>query len=293
VDAALCNFLPIRARRAKLGLAGNSGTAPEWYEIFLGDGKLVGETADRIQTTFDKATGKLVHRQLHHASDVVLPNGQKGRQITIDLRDKDQIPKIIQRERKRHNLPPLSDEQLAIEAQNFTAKTIERPLVMVNLEASFAYLQHAMLKIVYELAFLWLGESYLDDPLAAKLRAAVISKDLASADEYAANIFDARECKVFSDFWTPHEGHHLAYASLVAGKVIVAIRVFDLYAAGVIVSEEPDRYFRNHSDLTKLGFLAIDSVSGKTIHTPFETESRRIAEMMTAERRKPPFADPL
>lgn len=71
VDAALCDFLPVRARRAKLGLAGNSGVVPEWYELFLGDAKLVGEAAGRIQTTFDKGTGKLNHRQLHHAEDAV------------------------------------------------------------------------------------------------------------------------------------------------------------------------------------------------------------------------------
>lgn len=210
VDAALCDFLPVRARRAILGLAGNSGTTPEWYELFLGDANLMGEAAGRIQTTFDKATGKLVHRRLHHAEDIILPNGLKARQITVDLTDKDQIPKIIQRERKRHGLSPLSDEQLAIEAQNFTVKTIEQPLVQMTIQASFAYLQHAILKIAYELAFLWLGETYLDDPLAVKLRAAIMSTDLASADAYVASTFDAKESGVFNNFWIPHEAHHLA-----------------------------------------------------------------------------------
>src|SRR5208283_287318 len=99
VDAALSDFFPIRMRRAKLELAGNKDEPPTWHEMFLGEAKLIGQTADRVQTTFNKATGTLDTRQLYHAVDVVMPDGKKSRQITLDARDKGQIPKIIQRER--------------------------------------------------------------------------------------------------------------------------------------------------------------------------------------------------
>lgn len=293
VDAALCDFLPVRARRAKLGLAGNSGVVPEWYEILLGDATVVGEAAGRIQTTFDKDTGKLSHRQLHHAANVVLPSGQKVRQITVDARDKDQIPKIIRRERQRHNLRPLSEEELEAETNKYTERTVQTPVIMKSLQVSFAYVQHAVLKIVYELAFLWLGEAYLDDPLAAKLRAAVMSSDLDAVDPYAGNIVDAKDCVVFSNYWTPHEGHHIAYSSVLPGRIVVSVRLFDLYAAVVVVSEAPARYFQSQADMGKLKFLAIDTVSKKIIHTEFAEERHRLAMMMTLERRKPPFADPL
>jgi hypothetical protein len=110
-------------------LAGNAGATPELFEMLIGDAKLIGQTANRVQTTLNKATGKLNHRQLYHASDVVMPDGKKARQIALDGRDKDQIPKIIQRERKRHGLPPLSREEVAIEASNYETKTVENPLV--------------------------------------------------------------------------------------------------------------------------------------------------------------------
>ncbi|MHC2336995.1 HNH endonuclease [Bradyrhizobium sp. USDA 4454] len=129
VDAALGDFLPVRARRAKLGLAGNSGVVPKWYEIFLGDATLVGEAAGRIQTTFDEATGKLTHRQLHRAENVERPDGQKVRQITLHPRDKDQIPEVIRRERLRHKLRPLSDEELEAESKNFTERTVQTPII--------------------------------------------------------------------------------------------------------------------------------------------------------------------
>jgi hypothetical protein len=293
VDSALCDFLPIRARRSKLRLAGNSGVVPEWYEILLGDAKLVGEIAGRVQTTFNASTGKLDHRQLHHAANVTLPNGQKVRQVTMDLRDKDQVPKIIQRERQRHKLPPMSPEQLAVEASNYVQRSVDRPVIQKNIEVSFAYVQHAVLKIIYELAFLWLGEPYLDDPLAVQLRNAIMSPDLDSVEPYVHSIFDAKECNIFSNFWTPHEAHHLAYASVIPGKIVVSVRIFDLYAAGVIVTEEPGRYFQSQDDMAKLKFIAIDTVSKETVHTTFAEERHRLVLKMTAERRKPPFNDPL
>jgi hypothetical protein len=292
VDAALNDFFPIRIRRAKLGLAGYKGTAPAMHEIFLGDAKLIGQAANRVRTTFNKATGKLDTRQLYHASDVVMPDGKKLRQITLDERDKDQIPKIIQRERKRHGLPPLSQERLAAEAKNFTTTAVENPLVQVTLNVSFAYLRHAMIKIAYELAFLWLGESYLDDPLSVELRAAVSKPDISSTGSLSGYVGEAKECTVFN-FWTPHEAHHLAFASVLATDVIISVRVFDIYAETIVVSRERGRYLRSPADSTKLRFLAIDSVSGKTLNTPFKDEFRRLAIAMTANRRVPPFPDPL
>jgi hypothetical protein len=112
VDAALINFLPIRTRRAMLGLAGRAHEPPSQFDILLGDQKLIGPAANRIQTRLNKATGKLDIRQLLHREEVVLPDGTKALHITLDERDKDQIPKIIRRERKRRGLPALSDEAM-------------------------------------------------------------------------------------------------------------------------------------------------------------------------------------
>ena len=292
VDAALNDFLPIRTRRANLGLAGRGREPPSQFEILLGDQKLVGPDAKRIRTTLNKATGKLDIRQLYHVTDVVLPDGRKARQVTLDERDKGEIPKIIQRERKRHGLPPLSEDELSAESQKFTVTVVENPLVQVTISVSFAYLRHAMMKIAYELAFLWLGEAYLDDPLAVELREAICKDDLASTDGLAGYIGEAQPCTAFN-FWTPHEAHHLAFASVVAGDVIISVRIFDLYAAIVVVSREASRYFQGAADSSKLRFLAIDSASGRTVDTTWDDETRRMATLMSAFQRVPPFLDPL
>jgi len=108
VDSALSDFFPIRMRRANLNLAGYGGKPPAWHELLHGEAKLVGSEANRVRIAFDKASGQLDTRQLYHAANVVMPDGTKKRQITVDARDEDQIPTIIKRERKRHGLPPLT-----------------------------------------------------------------------------------------------------------------------------------------------------------------------------------------
>ncbi len=186
----------------------------------------------------------------------------------------------------------MSDQDLAAEAGNLTVNSIKNPLVHVTIPVSFAYLRHAMMKIAYELAFLWFGDAYLDDPLAIDLRNSILKADLASTDGLVGYVGEAKPCTAFK-FWTPHEAHHLAYSSIVADALIVAVRVFDLYAAAVVVSRRTQHYFRTTADASKLRFLAIDSVSGKTVDTTFDNETCRLAEEMTAHGRIPPFPDPL
>ena len=292
VDGALNNFLPIRVRRAELGLAGNSGEPPLMFEILTGEQTLVGEKANRIRTTWNRKTGKLDHKLHHHAEDIITADGKKARSVTIDARDKDQIPTIIQRERKRHGLPPLSEEMLAVEASKFTISTVDNLVIKTDISVSFAFLRHAVMKIAYELAFRWLGESYLDDQLAIELRQAILRNDLASTDSFIGYADWAEPCTAFQ-FWTPHRAHHLAYATVVADSVIVAARVFDIYAVAIFVSREAGRYVKNGADVAKLPFLAIDAASGKTIETTFGAERHRIACEMSKHGRTPPFPDPL
>ena len=295
VDAALCDYLPIRVRRAELGLAGNASAPPGRFELLEGVVSLVGSNGGWLRVTYDEATKKLDLRRLYQASDVVTPDGQKVREIIIDERDKDQIPKIIQRERKRHGLPPLSSEELAAQVSSYAANSIENPTVNMNIRVSFRYLRHAMFKIAYELAFLWLGETYLDDPLAVELRTAICSPDFASTDRFAGFIGDASQCEPFSHCWTPHQAHHLALSNVVAGNVLIGVRIFDLYAAHVPVSREAARYFGDPAALqTELRFLALDAVSGKIIDTTMAEETHRLVTMMLASGTFPPPApDPL
>jgi hypothetical protein len=294
VDSALSDFLPIRQRRAELGLEGNSEAAPFPFEMLLGVATLADHPERRIQTKYNAATGKLDHRLLHHAANVVMPDGRKVRQISIDARDGDQIPTIIQRERKRHGMPPLSQDELAIEVAKAmqNVSTTSNLVIRKDLSVSFAFLRHAMMKIAYELAFLWLGESYLDDPLAQQIRKAICAPDLASTDGIPAYTGEFKGCKPL-EYWTSHPAHHLACATtLLDRQIVFAIRIFDIQAAVLAVSNEPARYLQMPND-PKLRFVVINSITGEMWNTSFAEEQQRLGRAMTAAGRPPPFPDPL
>jgi hypothetical protein len=164
---------------------------------------------------------------------------------------------------------------------------------------SFAFLRHAMMKIAYELAFLWLGESYLDDPVAEELRTAICTPDLASTDGIPGYVGEAKDCKPL-EIWTAHPAHHLAYATtLLDRQIVVAVRIFDIWAAVLAVSNDPERHLKMPNypvpNDPKLRFVVIESVSGQTLETSFAEEQQRLVQAGIATGRfaLPPFPDPL
>lgn len=76
-DSALCDFLPVRQRRAELELAGNAKAPPAPLEMLTGIASLAGQPEERIATRYDAATGKLDHRLLHQVADVVTLDGKR------------------------------------------------------------------------------------------------------------------------------------------------------------------------------------------------------------------------
>jgi hypothetical protein len=288
VDAALNDSFAVRARRSDLGLAGNSGKVPPFYELLIGKHKLAADRERHVKLTFDEATGKLDMRALHHASNVIMPDGTKVRRIIVDARDKSEIPKIIQRERKRHGLPPLSEEQIVAEVEKAAQNsvTVENPQLLIELSANFAYVRHALVKIAYELAFLWLGEPYLDDPSAAELRMAICDPDIASTNGIPGYIGDAGGCEVLK-IWAADKTHHLALANALADEqgIVIAVRIFDIHAAVIRVTKDAARYLSGPDANTKLRFLAIEPKSGNMLDVPLMQELDRIASLMVESQR--------
>jgi hypothetical protein len=116
---------------------------------------------------------------LYHATETELGEGVKQRQIVIDAKDGDQLGTIIQRERKRAGFEPLSEEELRAQVEIILAagvQTVEKPELHHEIKIDIAEFRKGLLKIAYELAFIWLGESYLDDPMAARLRDVILSR---------------------------------------------------------------------------------------------------------------------
>ena len=114
---------------------------------------------------------------------------------------------------KRRTLERSSSERFGAKAvrrsprQSFKAKiaelkdqmrTLEQPSVRHDLKVDLVKYHNAILKIAYEFAWLWLGDAYLEDPVAVKLR----RKILENADEQIGGVIQIGTTVPFDTMWT-------------------------------------------------------------------------------------------
>lgn len=284
VDVALSDNFLVRAHRARLNLTGNSGKIPAMHEMMLGVGRLANHPEQRVEITFDERTQQPILKALHHASDVIMPDGTMARHIIVDEKDAGDLRKIIQRERKRHGVSPLSDQALQEEIEKFKSnmRIINNPVILLEKTLDFSFVRHAMIKIAYELAFLWLGEDYLDDPSSSELREAVFSNNPNSTDKLPAYVADAEGFQAFK-LWPASETEHLAYAFAGEDGIAIAVRVFNIHAAFVWVTKQTARFLSDAMTDQKLRFIRIDALTGKIKNIPIREEFMHIAAEMVSK----------
>jgi hypothetical protein len=132
-----------------------------------------------------------------------------------------------------------------------------------------------LLKIAYELAFIWLGDSYLDDPMAAKLRDVVLSR----SDEQTAALKARIElgCDIEPvRFWSQDKDCHVAYNSVAGTDIVVCLKIFDTFSAVVVVSKQKDRYVNGQFDEKVIRFIYLDPVSRSNRQCSFIEEMGRL-----------------
>ncbi len=157
---------------------------------------------------------------------------------------------------------------------------IKNPSVNIKKNYKSCYLRHALIKIAYELAFLWFGESYLDDPSAIELRAAICDPDITSTDGLRGYVGDAENCDAFK-LWSSDTAHHLAYVHFGGSDgIAINVRIFDIYAAVIWATRDAARYLAGNDFETKLRFLEINPVGGNMRHTSVSVEITRLVQLM-------------
>lgn len=283
VDAGLTDNVLMVLRRSQLGLVGNSGKVPDPFSTIFRHGTLAERPDHRVVVQFNPKERKLDVRLLHHESTVTLADGREVKQILVDASDAASLRKILQRERKRAGLPPATPEELEKELANVERRTLEHPSVKHSVEINEGGLRRGILKIVYALAFLWLGEEYLDDPIATQLRAAILTGEERSLGDIRGEITGAQDCDAFH-FWSPNKDMHFAYTTCTEQGIVLCVRIFDFAAARIIVAADPRMYVTAGRADSRLRFLAIDPRTRQMMETPFIREMGRIAQTMIASR---------
>jgi septum formation topological specificity factor MinE len=260
VDSLLSNHLLVTLSRSRLGLAGNSGTVPEPVLELLKDGHLASDPDQPVRLTV-APDGKIEPRLIFRKERLV-ENGLEIDRITLDAREaRRRLPTILARDRKRQGLPPLAPAEMEeeidrlVETRQPISNSTIRGQVAIDLEAPV----RALVKIVYELAFLWLGEAYLDDPMGEILRKVILE----GADPTQAGV--RGRCRAgLLDFLKPWSGEgdsHVAVATSSDQAILISLKVFNAFSIALVVSLEAGRY-RAEGPRWPGRFLQIDTATG-------------------------------
>jgi hypothetical protein len=101
---------------------------------------------------------------------------------------------------------------------------------------------------------MWLGECYLDDPMAANLRSVVLN----GVDPESIGIRGIIQpgCEVGAlRLWAPDKNCHVAYSSVVEGSAMITLKIFDVFSAVIVVSEDATKYARGQFDPSVIRFV--------------------------------------
>lgn len=268
-DAPLVNSLPVRMARNLHKIKGGSEKLPEVF----GEGVLDDETEQRVRVTTDPNTGAIDVR-LHPK----ITSGTKGDEIRIDARDIHRLPTIVARLRKRRGLPELTDEQLQDEIARLMSVAERGQITGVPVKHSklvdtreFA---RGLAKIAYQLGHRYLGEAYLEDPVAANLRNYVTGKGDHSSTRGKV-LFGSGADEFPFRMWADDKTRHIAFITKAESGVAAGIRIFDVYNAVFPLSDSATRYPATTASEPHGYFISIDPVTGSSTESTFAEEVAR------------------
>jgi len=287
-DAPLVEHPLVLLRRWQLSIPDRNGETPDAIGKILKFGVLADDPSQRYRLTTDKTTREPKIELLHGEKAVALPDGGWAKQVSIDAVDlkaaKKKLETILQRERQRHKLPSLTPGELEIQVTVILAQkpqTLLNPTINTIVKMDGFGFNLGLLKIAYEIAFRWLGECYLVDPYAEKIRAILRA---ASREDAISAIGQIRY-----DSATPHEGssppflpwrddvnEHIAYLRMNGDSLVMFVRVFDCVSCSVQVTESCEQYARGQLDPSVIRFIGINATSRQTRETSYIDEIGRL-----------------
>jgi hypothetical protein len=271
VDRLLNEHIAVLLKRNQLGIKSRHGRTPDWHDIF-GLASMADDPDQRVRLVQDKETGQIKPMLLYKESRVKTEDGGEQISIVLDAAHSYEIGKIILRARQRVGLPALSDVELKQQIQETVRMgTIEQPAVLHTLAVDVWHYQRAICKIVYELAWLWLGDSYLDDPTAIKLRNVILQ---GTEENVRGQIRIGCNTPPFDKLWVDEPMSHIGLCMAAGPMISIGVRVFDVMCGMVTVTEIPDRY----PDFVSGEFCCCDPQTGTSRDSSLPRELHRLIQ---------------
>jgi hypothetical protein len=279
-DARVSNHPLVLLARSQLGIAGKRGGIPDPFRDVFRIGALADDPTQRVRASLPEREGESLQIELlYNRSVKKLEDGSEAIQIAIDACNEDQITTIIQRERGRAGMAPLAEDELRAAIQGATHGRIEQPWVRYKVPVDIEEYKRGVAKIVYELAWHWLGDRYLDDPIAVALRNVITGPELVS--ECAAGLGIRGSMTLGADAlplvpWKHNPNVHIGLAMRTGDHVTVAVRIFSCMCGLIQVSDNASTYAEfapvNHDGR----FIEIEPRSGATRECSLANEISRL-----------------
>jgi hypothetical protein len=269
IDVHLTDHFLVKARRFELGLAGKSGKIPNPIE----HGESVDLPKSKMTYEFDKqGMPKSLHIERKVEKEQLEDGGQRV-SISIDTKDKDELPGIVNKILVRSGYHPMFKDE--IEKCYKTVK-IEHPGMIVSAKIDLLNFKRAFLKMAYELAWLWLGPAYLEDPVGSVIRGCIMDKSRNGEweDKYEINgSVNITDHMLNLPMWKSETNSHIAFMSRDGNCISCYIRVFQVMDGVLKVTMDSSRYpgFEDR-------FYSVDPVTKEIRNSTFIDEIARIAK---------------
>jgi len=245
VDCLLTDHPLALMMRQRYGITGKSGKIPPvlregTMEVADGEG---GTREVKVHMKSDPATGSLVPSIIPSIIEKAI--GDDGtRTFSGVFATEAEARKWLQRELQRGGLTPATDADFQELFQRMKQpQTAENPRVNFEQRIDTISIRRPLLKIAYELAWFWLGDAWLQDPVAKKIRKvmrASASGTLPIRGEIS--LFGSAQVQglVKNMHIEPHE--HLGLVMRTGGRLALFVTAFNTFCSTTLVSDQPERY---------------------------------------------------
>lgn len=238
-DAPIGNHLLVAMRRSELSLPGYGGKIPDPLKAMLRNAVLKSDPTRKVLLGYD-TDGRLSPRLVARQRETSLDDGIHLA-LDIDAREAHRIPEILNRKRKQLGLPPISAREA--EALVTASRASARPLECSEILGSFTLetdpTRPGLIKIAYEVACLWLGDGYLNDPQAQRLsEAALGSRSLEGWKWGDSTMSVPRKFRRISGTLD----QHTILLSRAGNELRALVVLFDVLTAKILISTNADAY---------------------------------------------------
>lgn len=229
VDYHLVDHGLMQLARLAKRLKGKKGTIPNPLSV----GKSID---DPDMTLRYKHTNDGIPKTLYVVPNVI-PNNDGKYRVMVDASEPDKLVETVNKVLKRNGSESMTKEEVFSRAKY---EKIENPRVNIKMELDMHSYQKAIIKIIYEMTYFWLGKDYLNDKMATKIRNYILSNEL-KLDKLIGNVESVNDKK---DFLTnfAHPDSHIALLIKNKNRISCYINIFNNFHGLLVITENAYLY---------------------------------------------------